>query len=72
MTEDHEEKVHRLLEIIDGLILENADKTEAYLPFYEAENGEISFSPELLAILSKPENTDLIPWAQQHIRSIFD
>lgn len=72
MTEEHEEKVTRLLDIIDGIVSNDDAYPDPDLPFQVDENGKVTFDSKLSAELAKPENSDLVDWAHEHIVSLFE
>jgi hypothetical protein len=72
MTEEHSEKVSRLLDIIDSIVKDNDAYPDPDLPFQVDENGKVTFDEKLLTELAKPENSDLVDWAHEHIASIFE
>lgn len=72
MTEEHEEKVTRLLDIIDDIVNNDADYPDPDLPFEVDDNGKVTFDAKLSAELAKPENQDLVDWAHEHIVSLFE
>ena len=72
MTEEHEEKVTRLLDIIDGIVKDDDAYPDPDLPFQVDENGEVTFDAKLSSELAKPENRDLVDWAHEHIVSLFE
>ena len=72
MTEEHEEKVTRLLDIIDGIVSNDDSYPDPHLPFSVNREGKVTFDSKLSAELAKPENSDLVGWAQEHIASLFE
>ena len=72
MTEEHEEKVTRLLDIIDGIVSNDDAYPAPDLPFQVDENGKVTFDAKLSSELAKPENRDLVDWAYEHIISLFE
>ena len=72
MTEEHAEKISRLLGIIDSIVKDDDTYPDLNLPFQVDENGKITFDEKLSTELAKPENSDLVDWAHQHIVSLFE
>lgn len=72
MTEEYVEKASRLLDIIDTIIKEDDAYPDPDLPFQVDENGKVTFDEKLLSELAKPENSDLVDWAHEHIVSLFE
>lgn len=72
MTEEHEEKATRLLDIIDAIVKNDDAYPDPDLPFAVDENGKVTFDAKLSAELAKPENQDLVDWAHEHIVSLFE
>ena len=72
MTEEHAEKISRLLDIIDSIVKDDDTYPDQDLPFQVGENGKITFDTKLSAELAKPENQDLVDWAHEHIVSLFE
>ena len=72
MTEEHAEKVSRLLDIIDSIVRDDDAYPDSDLPFQVDGNGKVTLDAKLLTELAKPENSDLVDWAHEHIISIFE
>ena len=72
MTEEHEEKVSRLLSIIDSIVRDDDAYPDPDLPFEVDGNGKVTFDAKLSTELAKPENQDLVDWAHEHIVSLFE
>ena len=72
MTEEHEDRVTRLLDIIDAVVIRDDSYPEPNLPFKVNEDGSVLFDEKVLAELTKPENSDLIDWAHQNVVSLFE
>ena len=72
MTEEHEDRVTRLLDIIDAVVIHDDSYPESNLPFKVNEDGSVHFDEKVLAELTKPENSDLIDWAHQNVVSLFE
>ena len=72
MTEEHEDRVTRLLDIIDAVVIQDDSYPESNLPFKVNEDGSVLFDEKVLAELTKPENSDLIDWAHQNVVSLFE
>ncbi len=72
MTEEHEDRVTRLLDIIDAVVIRDDSYPEPNLPFKVNEDGSVHFDEKVLAELTKPENSDLIDWAHQNVVSLFE
>ena len=72
MTEEHEEKVSRLLDIIDSIVRDDDAYPDPDLPFEVDGNGKVTFDAKLSTELAKPENQDLVDWAHEHIVSLFE
>jgi len=72
MTEEHEDRVTRLLDIIDAVVTQDDSYPESNLPFKVNEDGSVLFDEKVLAELTKPENSDLIDWAHQNVASLFE
>ena len=72
MTEEHEDRVTRLLDIIDAVVIHDDSYPESNLPFKVNEDGSVLFDEKVLAELTKPENSDLIDWAHQNVASLFE
>lgn len=72
MNEEHEEKVSRLLDLIDVIVRDDKTYPDSHLPFQVDEGGNVTFDEKLMAELEKPENNDLLDWAHEHIVSLFE
>jgi hypothetical protein len=72
MTEDQADKAIRLLNIIDALVINHDDYCDSRLPFTVLPSGTVVFDERLSALLSKPENADLVEWAHHNIASLFE
>ena len=72
MTEDHQEKAIRLLDIIDGVVSQDDSYPEPNLPFSVNGDGSVVFDAKVSAELAKPENADLIDWAHKNVLSLFE
>ena len=72
MTDDHEEKTIRLLNIIDRIVSIDESESPAQLPFIVDQDGVLTLSDALHSELTKQENSDLRDWAQHHITSLFE
>lgn len=72
MTEDHQEKAVRLLDIIEGVVSQDDSYPEPNLPFTVDEDGNVVFDTKVSAELAKPENADLVDWAHQNVLSLFE
>ena len=72
MTEEHEEKVSRLLDIIDSIVRDDDAYPDPDLPFEVDGNGKVTFDAKLSTELAKPENQDLVDWAHEHIVGLFE
>ena len=72
MTEEHEEKVSRLLDIIDSIVRDDDAYPDPDLPFEVDGNGKVTFDAKLSTELDKPENQDLVDWAHEHIVNLFE
>jgi len=72
MTDEHEEKTVRLLNIIDQIVLSDAYAHHLDPPFTVNDDGVVKLSSILHEELSKPENEDLLGWAQQNLVNLFE
>lgn len=72
MTEDHQEKAIRLLDIIHGVVSLDNSYPEPNLPFSVNEDGSVVFDAKVSAELAKPENADLVDWAHQNVVTLFE
>jgi hypothetical protein len=72
MTEEHEEKVTRLLDIIDSILRDDYAYPDNHLPFEVDGNGKVTFDAKLSTELAKSENQDLVDWAHEHIVGLFE
>jgi hypothetical protein len=72
MTEDHQDKAERLLNIIDEVVIQDDSYPEPNLPFTVNEDGNVVFDAKISAELSKPENADLVDWAHKNVLSLFE
>ena len=72
MTEDHQDKAVRLLDIIDGVVSQDDSYPEPNLPFSVNEDGSVVFDAKVSAELAKPENADLVDWAHKNVLSLFE
>ena len=72
MTEEHEEKVSRLLDIIDSIVRDDDAYPDPDLPFEVDGNGKVTFDAKLSTELAKPENQDLVDWTHEHIVNLFE
>ncbi len=72
MTDEQEQNSMRLLNIIDSVALLNKDAAHLELPFSVDERGGVKFSDALHLELSKPENSDLLDWAQANLIDLFE
>jgi hypothetical protein len=72
MTEDHEEKAVRLLNIIDRVVTEDDSYPEQNLPFKVNGEGVVEFDAKVSAELARPENVDLVDWAHKNVLSLFE
>ena len=72
MTEEHEEKVCRLLSIIDSIVRDDDAYPDPDLPFEVDGNGMVTFDAKLSTELAKPENQELVDWAHEHIVNLFE
>ena len=72
MTEEYEEKVCRLLSIIDSIVRDDDAYPDPDLPFEVDGNGKVTFDAKLSTELAKPENQDLVDWAHEHIVNLFE
>jgi hypothetical protein len=72
MTDEHAENAVRLLDIVYDLY--GNDKRYPYetLPFSVKDNGDIVLSNDLMDVLNKEENSDLIDWAHENIVGLFE
>jgi hypothetical protein len=72
MTEENADNAIRLLDIIYDLY--GTDKKYPYenLPFSVKDNGDVVLSNDLMDVLSKDENSDLIDWAHENIVGLFE
>ncbi len=72
MTDEHAENAVRLLDIVYDLY--GNDKRYPYetLPFSVKDNGDVVLSNDLMDMLSKDENSDLIDWAHENIVGLFE
>jgi hypothetical protein len=71
MSDDYYIKAERLLDIISNLADQNINQLATNPPVVFHQNGEITFSEELLQELSKSENSDLNDWAYKNIKDLF-
>jgi len=72
VTEDHLRKVTRLLDIIDSVVSRDDSYPEPNLPFTVNGDGSVVFDEKVSAELAKPENSDLVEWAHQNVKSLFE
>ncbi len=72
MTEDHQDKAVRLLDIIDGVVSQDYSYPEPNLPFTVNEDGNVVFDAKVSTELAKPENADLVDWAHENVLSLFE
>jgi hypothetical protein len=72
MTEDHQDKAIRLLDIIDQVVCQDGVYPEPNLPFKVNGDGSVVFDAKVSAELSKPENADLVDWAHENVVSLFE
>lgn len=72
MTEEHAVKASRLLDIIDAVVADDDAYPDPHLPFWVDGDGKVTFDTKLSAELAKPENSDLVDWAHEHIVSLFE
>jgi hypothetical protein len=72
MTEDQQDKVVRLLDIIDEVVSRDDSYSELNLPFTINEDGSVVFDAKVTAELYKPENADLVDWAHENIVNLFE
>ena len=72
MSDDHEEKTLRLLDILDRIAYLDEAESPAESLFSVDENGILTLSDALHTELSKPKNSDLYDWAHKHIVSLFE
>jgi hypothetical protein len=72
MTEDHQDRAVRLLDIIDDIVSRDDSYSELNLPFTVNEDGSVVFDAKVTAELYKPENADLVDWAHENVVSLFE
>ncbi len=72
MTDEHEEKTVRLLNIIDQIALADGSDHHKDLPFTVDDGGVVKLSSILYKELSKPENEDLLGWAHENLVNLFE
>ena len=72
MTEDHQDRAVRLLDIIDDVVSRDDSYSALNLPFTVNEDGGVVFDAKITAELSKPENADLVEWAHENVVSLFE
>jgi hypothetical protein len=72
MTEDHLRKITRLLDIIDSVVSNDDSYPEPNLPFTVNKDGSVVFDEKVSAELAKTENSDLVEWAHQNVKSLFE
>jgi hypothetical protein len=71
MTDEHSEKVVRLLDIIYDLYGADSNYPYQNLPFSVSDDGAVTLGDGLIAELNKNGNNDLIEWAHENIVSLF-
>jgi hypothetical protein len=71
MTDDHIDKVVRLLDLIHEVVIHDGSYPNPNLPFKVDSVGHVTFDSKMMALLNRPENADLIDWAHKHVESIF-
>lgn len=60
----------RFLDIVSKLAkLSEVEAEQQLITFHD--DGSVTFSDRLFNELSKPENQDLLPWAQLHAKELF-
>ena len=64
-------QAERFLDIVSKLakLSEVEAEQQALITFHN--DGSVTFSDRLFNELSKPENQDLLPWAQLHAKELF-
>ena len=72
MTEDHQDRAVRLLDIIDDVVSRDDSYSALNLPFTVNEDGGVVFDAKITSELSKPENADLVEWAHENVVSLFE
>ena len=68
----HAENTMRLLDIVLDLYGDDKSYPRINYPYSTGDVGSIILSDKSIAELNQEENTDLIPWAQENIASLFE
>jgi len=71
MTDDHMDKAVRLLDLIHEVVSHDGSYPNSNLPFTVDDRGHVTFDSQMMALLNRPENADLIDWAYKHVESLF-
>jgi len=71
MTDDHMDKAVRLLDLIHEVVSHDGSYSNPNLPFTVDDRGHVTFDSQMMALLNRPENADLIDWAHKHVESLF-
>jgi hypothetical protein len=71
MTDDHMDRVVRLLDLINEVVTHDGSYPNPNLPFSVDSMGHVTFDSKMMALLNRPENADLIDWAHKHVESLF-
>ncbi len=61
----------RFLDIVSKLAKLSGVEAEPQQLITFHDDGSVTFSDRLFNELSKPENQDLLPWAQLHAKELF-
>jgi hypothetical protein len=71
-SELHADNTMRLLDMVIDLYGDDKSYPRQNLPYSTEEDGSIILSEILMTELNKEGNSDLIPWAQENIASLFE
>ncbi len=64
-------QAERFLDIVSKLAKLSEVEAEQQQLITFHDDGSVTFSDRLFNELSKPENQDLLPWAQLHAKELF-
>lgn len=71
-SELHDDNTMRLLDIALDLHGDDKSYPDQNYPYSIGDDGSVIFSEKLMTELNKEGNSDLIPWAQENIASLFE